>query len=99
MYCTTNPNHIFAAPNKYYEAMLLGKPIITTKGTIVGNKVLNYDIGFVIDETIESFKNLLDSLNNEIISQKGIKAKALWDKKFSKYTQDFLNSTYHEYIE
>lgn len=35
MYCKTNPNHIFAAPNKYYEAMLLAKPIISTKGTIV----------------------------------------------------------------
>ena len=23
MYCKTNPNHIYAAPNKYYEAMLL----------------------------------------------------------------------------
>ncbi len=49
MYCTTNPKHIFPAPNKSYETMLLGKPIITTNGNIVGNRVLNYDLGFVLD--------------------------------------------------
>ena len=31
MYQTFNPNNVYAAPNKYYEAMFLGKPLFTTK--------------------------------------------------------------------
>lgn len=38
MYSKENPNHIYAAPNKYYESMLLGKPIISTKGIILEKK-------------------------------------------------------------
>ncbi|MEA4822326.1 MAG: hypothetical protein VB122_08910, partial [Erysipelotrichales bacterium] len=46
IYEKTNPNHILAAPNKYYEGLFLGKPIITTKGTIVGDKTEKYNTGY-----------------------------------------------------
>ncbi len=98
MYCKTNRNHIYAAPNKYYEAMLLGKPIITTKGTIVGDKVINNNIGFVIGEDIEELINLFGNLDNENIREKVIKARNLWNNEFATYTQDFLNTTYHRYL-
>ena len=44
MYCKISKNNIFAAPNKYYEAMLLGKPIISTKGTILEKKIIKNQI-------------------------------------------------------
>lgn len=99
MYCKTNKNHIYAAPNKYYEAMLLGKPIITTAGTIVGNKVIDNNTGFVIEERIRALETLLNSLNQrEVIQKKGLKAKLLWDTEYATYTQDFLLTTYQKYL-
>lgn len=100
MYCKTNTNHIYAAPNKYYEAMLLGKPIITTAGTIVGDKVLKHNCGFAIDENIEELKDLITyiSCKRSEIVDKGINARKMWENKFSTYTQDFLSTTYQKYI-
>ena len=34
MYCKFIPNHFFAAPNKFYESIFLGKAILSTKGCI-----------------------------------------------------------------
>lgn len=50
MYYKTNPNHIYAAPNKFYESLLLQIPLITTEGTLVGNKVKCFHNGYVIME-------------------------------------------------
>ena len=33
LYDPAIPNHRYSAPNKVYEAMLLGKPIIVAEGT------------------------------------------------------------------
>lgn len=96
MYCKTNPNHIYAAPNKYYEAMLLGKPIITTKGTIVGDKVNSEDIGFVVEENKEHLIELLEyvNLNKTFCRIKGEKAHSLWEVKYKEFTSNFLKSRY-----
>ena len=101
MYCKTNPNHIYAAPNKYYEAMLLGKPIITTKGTIVGDKVKVEDLGFVVEENKEHLIELLKSLSldKNIWIAKGNKAKLLWDTKFKDFTSSFLKTRYRLFIQ
>ena len=100
MYCKTNPNHIYAAPNKYYEAMLLGKPIITTEGTIVGEKVKINNTGFVVNEDKLELENLLLALKSmpEVILQNGENAKKLWETEFSTYTIDFLQNKYNNYI-
>ena len=101
MYCTTNPNHIYAAPNKYYEAMLLGKPIITTKGTNVGDKVIQNDIGFIIDENKGHLIGLLKILEDKrtLCYEKGEKAISLWNSKYKNYTSNFLKSKYGCFLE
>jgi len=101
MYCKTNNNHIYAAPNKYYEAMLLGKPIITTKGTIVGDKVIKDDIGFVIEEEKEILRDLLIGLKagREECFRKGKKAYSMWNDKFKNYTSDFLKNKYANFFD
>lgn len=67
MYYKENPNHIFAAPNKFYESVCLGKPIITTVGTLVGNKVEKYKTGFVIGEGREALTEFLSGINRDRI--------------------------------
>lgn len=98
MYCKSNPNHIYAAPNKFYEAMLLGKPLITTVGTIVGDKVVKENIGFAIEEDVSDLKKLVRSLNRDAgqLKTKGGNAYNLWNSKYHNFTSDFLNYSYNE---
>lgn len=98
MYCKTNPNNIYAAPNKYYEALLLGKPIITTKGTIVEKKVCENNIGWAVEEDVEELRALINNLNREDIKVKGLNAKNLWDSTFKDYLRVFFDETYAKII-
>ena len=98
MYCKTNPNHIYAAPNKYYEAMLLGKPIISTKGTIVGEKIESLGIGYTIEENTEELIQLIESLSTESFESCGNKAKELWKVRYKDYVQHFMENEYTKLI-
>lgn len=97
-YETTNPNHVLAAPNKYYEGLYLGKPIITTEGTIVGDKTKKYNTGYVIKERYEDLKELIQSINYNDLKKKGINAERLWNEKYRFYVADFLTKTYLPFI-
>lgn len=98
MYCKTNANHIFAAPNKYYEAMLLGKPFITTKGTILEEKVVKNGIGYVIDENMDELIALERSLTKEDMKSKGMAARHLWDTQFKNFIPKFFDDVYSTII-
>jgi len=41
-------------PNKLFEAMALGKPVLAQSGTMMGDLVRNYGIGFLTDYTDEN---------------------------------------------
>ena len=99
MYQKVNRNHILAAPNKYYEGLYLGKPIITTEGTIVGDKTKKYETGFVIEESYQDFAKLVDSITDTEIEEFGKNAEELWNSKYSTFVSDFLNKTYLPFIE
>ena len=79
------PNHKFSAPNKVYEAMALGKPIIVCKDTGVDEIVKKENIGFVIDYNADDFIKIIKEItdkNYDLISKKGIelyKNKYSWD--------------------
>lgn len=98
MYCKVNQNNIFAAPNKYYEALLLGKPIISTKGTIVEPKVVNTGIGWAIEEDVEELRSLINQLTKEEIKEKGKKSRELWEKKYKNYIPNFFDYQYAKII-
>lgn len=95
MYSKANPNHFFAAPNKYYETMFVGKPVITTAGIIIADKVKNNNIGYVIDESYSDLIHLMENINKDDIKEKSRKAKEMW-KQYSKATINYLNTTYKE---
>ncbi|MBP2657625.1 MAG: glycosyltransferase [Firmicutes bacterium] len=77
-------NHYYSAPNKFYEALMLGKPLIMVKNTGQDEVVSQNDIGEVIDFNVESLKVGIDRL---------IKRKAEWSKISIKmkriYEQDY----------
>jgi len=72
LYDPNVPNHKFSSPNKLFEAMMLGKPIIVNKGTSMDKIVKKEKCGLIIeygnlsqiDETINKLKSV--SLRNEL---------------------------------
>jgi len=98
MYSKVNPNHIYAAPNKYYESMFLGKPIFSTKGTIVEKKVISNKTGYVSEESVSDIKNVISSITRDSIIEYGENAHRLWIEKYGSYTSDWLNNEYRAFI-
>ena len=98
MYSKHNPNHLFAAPNKYYEAMFVGKPIITTNGIIIADKVKENEFGYSINETLQDLQLLISSISEEDIRNKAKKSSNLWEK-YKSTTEQYLNTTYSEIMQ
>lgn len=98
MYCKVNPNHIYAAPNKYYEALLLGKPLITTRGTIVGDKTDRECTGWAVEEDLEEMRALINGMSKEEIEEKGNNATALWERCFKDELSNFFDNIYSRAI-
>jgi len=76
VYNPSESNHKYSSPNKLYEAMMLGKPIIVAKGTGIDVLVKQNGIGKVIDYSGNEFKKaaeelLADKDNFDSISKKG----------------------------
>jgi glycosyltransferase involved in cell wall biosynthesis len=76
------PNHRYSAPNKVYEAMMLGKPIIVARNTSVDKIVEKEDIGFVIDYTKEDFEDILFTISDDksILKKYGQNALEVYNK-------------------
>lgn len=85
MYNPAIRNHTYAAPNKFYEAVMLGKPIIMAKNTGLDDFVEKYGIGIVVPYSLDGLSEGLERLN----SQKGTfpilknKMKELYASEFS----------------
>ena len=77
--------------------MFVGKPLITTNGIIIADKVRENGFGYGIEETLESLVELVRSLTPEDIRLKSEKAASLW-KKYKSATEDYLNTTYSQLI-
>lgn len=98
IYCKANPNHIFAAPNKFYEALFLGKAILTNDGIIVADKVREHGIGFAIEETADGFKDWIASLTREEVEECGKNSQILWERTYKGYVRKFFDEKYSKII-
>ena len=59
-------NHKYAAPNKFYESLMLGKPMVMCKGTGMADLVKDYGIGVCIDYSKKSLVDGLSHINEHI---------------------------------
>lgn len=55
-------NHYFAAPNKFYEALMLGKPIIMVKNTGMAEVIIENKIGEVIEYSSKGLEEGIENL-------------------------------------
>jgi hypothetical protein len=96
LYYLSVENHRYAAPNKYYEHLLLGRPIITSKGTPPGSKVEEFRTGIAIDDgaaALSEAVNWLDQNRTEA-AVLGANAKKLWDTRYKSYYRDNIVERY-----
>lgn len=73
------PNHKYSAPNKLYEAMALGKPIIVCKNTGIDKLVKKNNLGAVINYDVVDFVEKAEKLSNKDYSN----SKDLFNKEYS----------------
>ena len=70
------PNHRYAAPNKFYESIMLGKPVIMVKNTGFDDILEQNQNGILIDFSKEGLSEALNSLVDEKLREKMGKAGA-----------------------
>lgn len=78
-------NHVYAAPNKFYESLMLGKPVIMVKNTGMSSFIESENIGQLIDYSKEGFEEGLDILieRKDEWESMSNRMKNLYQKKFS----------------
>ena len=97
MYCKSIPNHFYAAPNKFYESMFLGRPILSTKGINMEDKINEVHNGFVIEETIEELEHFFKTVSREDLKKCGENAAAAWGY-YNILTPKFMEESYSKLI-
>lgn len=95
-------NHRLCAPNKFYEAMALGKPLIVCKGTGIDKIVRNEGIGIAIDYDARQFYQALKKLvtDSELAAEMGEKARALYEQQYKwEKSKEILQNEYKVLVE
>lgn len=64
IYAPLRENHKFAAPNKFYESLMLAKPVVMVKQTGMSSIVDRYDIGVTIEYSLLGFAKGINYLIN-----------------------------------
>ncbi|ABV33740.1 glycosyltransferase [Pseudothermotoga lettingae] len=83
MYDPSIPNHRVSSPNKVFEAMMLGKPIIVAKGMGIDNLVEQEKIGLTCEYSKEAFESLLKSLDENKMIMFGKNGRRLYEVRYS----------------
>lgn len=89
IYDPRTPNHKYAAPNKFYESLMLKKPLIMMQNTGMDSFVKEYELGEVIDGDAESFKEGFSQALDKLIAKRnswnemGERGYKLYEDRFS----------------
>lgn len=85
IYEPTIRNHRLCAPNKFYESLALGKPVIVCRGTGIDKVVEKYNIGIVINYDVNEFYDAVRAFksNPAMCEEMGKRARNLYDEKYN----------------
>ncbi|MCC4372142.1 glycosyltransferase family protein [Limosilactobacillus reuteri] len=64
------PNHKYAAPNKFYEALMLRKPLVMVKGTGMADLVSKHNLGVVMDLKKHNFNVAFEDALTSLVGAK-----------------------------
>lgn len=85
LYDPTWLNNRFASPNKLFEAMMCGKPIVVSDGTLMAGRVIEHDCGRVVRYgDVECIREAISCLKNDpaLRSQLGENGKRAYDELY-----------------
>lgn len=94
MYYLIAKAHKWACPNKICESLYLNVPVITSKGTLVGNDVESDNTGYVVEDNAESFSSLFDDYGSrrflDAYNMKVRNCSMKWKNKYEHYYENNL---------
>jgi glycosyltransferase involved in cell wall biosynthesis len=79
------PNHKYSSPNKIFEAMMLGKPIIVAAGTNMDRMVEDAECGCIVPYgDVSALEKTLQSLSTdpEMVRQLGLNARKAYETRY-----------------
>lgn len=84
IYEPTIRNHRLCAPNKFYEALALAKPVIVCRGTGIDQIIANNKAGIVIEYDAEQFYEAVKYLisNPTVCKEMGTNARRLYEQEY-----------------
>jgi glycosyltransferase involved in cell wall biosynthesis len=91
-YLLTNPAHRYASPNKMYEHLALGIPLITSSGTPPAELVTASGSGFVFDGSYYNLDSIMSGIRKLDCLEAGQRAATAWKRDFSNLRPQQLNS-------
>ncbi|MCK9510361.1 MAG: glycosyltransferase [Pigmentiphaga sp.] len=94
LYYLTSRNHRYAAPNKYYEHLMLGRPLLTTIETPPGQRVEEGGTGWAIPEGRSAIAAWIDSLSFDEAAARGERAARHWEAEYADYVARTLTPLY-----
>ena len=99
------PNNRYSAPNKFYEALLLGKPLMMVKNGSLYKEIQNNDFGEVIDVSNGNIEDEISGAIDRLLAkreewpQMGVAARELYDTKYPwKESAETLLKAYRELV-
>lgn len=86
LYDPSVPNNRYASPNKLFEAMMCGKPILVSDGTAMAEIVREEDCGLVVSyEDVDAIKHAILTLKNDpaLCRRLGENGRKAYETKYS----------------
>lgn len=76
-------NHKYSAPNKFYEALMLERPILVSNETGVDELVRKNKVGWCIDYNESAFSDFLKSITKNEINEVSKNMRKVYDEQYS----------------
>jgi glycosyltransferase involved in cell wall biosynthesis len=90
LYYQTKPLHQYAAPNKFFEHMALGVPVLISSNTPYANDVLANRTGWVVDDGLDALQCWYDihKCDKTAFELAANHAQTAWDKHYKNWLAD-----------
>ena len=85
LYYKSKALHLFAAPNKYYEHLALGIPILMSASTPYASDVLQNGTGWVVTDGLSAIENWYLQISNDVDAfvRCAERARGLWTDRYA----------------
>ncbi len=97
-YLLSSRNHHYAAPNKMFEHLFLGKPLVTSRATPVAAFVAQYGTGYIFDGTYPDLVSLVSRITRVGCDNIGLLARRLWRSTFSAVRERQVSSFFDKLV-